>query len=50
MLSLFKKLIQFQNIECRAGVFWAGKLKLLVYVGIVVAAILDFTTEEHWRQ
>ena len=49
VLSLFKKLI-VKNITCSAGVFWAGELKLLVYVGIVVAAILDFMTEEHWGQ
>ena len=50
MLSLFKKLIQVQNIACSACVFWAGELKLLVFVGIVVADILDFMTEEHWGQ
>ena len=49
VLSLFKKLI-VKNIACSAGVFWAGELKLLVYVGIVEAAILDFMTEEHWGQ
>ena len=49
MLLLFKKLI-VKNIACSAGVFWAGELKLLVYVGIVEAAILDFMTEEHWGQ
>ena len=51
VLSLFKKLI-VKNIACSSGLFWAGELKLLVYydVGIVVAAILDFMTEEHWGQ
>ena len=34
VLSLFKKLI-VKNIACSAGVFWAGELKLFVYVGIV---------------
>ena len=47
--SLFKKLI-VKNIACSAGVFWVGELKLLVFVGIVEAAILDFMTEEHWGQ
>ena len=37
-------------MACSAGVFWAGELTLLVHLGIVVAAILDFTTEEHWGQ
>ena len=49
VLSLFKKLI-VKNIACSAGVFWVGELKLLVYVGIVEAAVLDFMTEEHWGQ
>ena len=49
VLSLFKKLI-VENIACSAGVFWAGELKLLVYVGIDEAAILDFMTEEHLGQ
>ena len=52
VLSLFKKLI-VKNIACRAGVFWVGELKLLVFVGIVEAAILGFMTEqteEHWGQ
>ena len=49
VLLLFKKLI-VKNIACITGVFWAGELKLLVYVGIVVAYILDLMTEEHWGQ
>ena len=49
VLLLFKKLI-VKNIACITGVFWAGELKLLVYVGIFEAAILDFVTEEHWGQ
>ena len=49
LLLLFKKLI-VKNIACITGVFWAGELKLLVYVGIVVAYILDLMTEEHWGQ
>ena len=49
VLLLFKKLI-VKNIACSAGVFWVGELKLLVYVGTVEAAILDFMTEEHWGQ
>ena len=49
VLLLFKKLI-VKNLACITGVFWAGELKLLVYIGIVVAAILDFMTEEHWGQ
>ena len=47
VLLLFKKLI-VKNLACITGVFWAGELKLLVYIGIVVAPILDFMTEEHW--
>ena len=49
VLLLFKKLI-VKNIACITGVFWAGELKMLVYIKIVVAAILDFMTEEHWGQ
>ena len=49
VLLLFKKLI-VKNIACSAGVFWAGELKLLVYVGIVEDAILDFMTGEHRGQ
>ena len=49
VLLLFKKLI-VKNLACITGVFRAGELKLLVYIGIVVAAILDFMTEEHWGQ
>ena len=49
VLLLFKKLI-VKNIACSAGVFWVGELKLLVYVGIVEDAILDFMTGEHRGQ
>ena len=49
VLLLFKKLI-VKTLACITGVFWAGELKLLVYIRIVVAAILDFMTEEHWGQ
>ena len=54
VLLLFKKLI-VKNIACSAGVFfffWGGgsELKLLVYVGIVEDAILDFMTGEHRGQ
>ena len=37
------------TIACSAGVFNGGR-KLLVYVGILVAAIFDFMTEEDWGE